>query len=126
MNDELKNKDERHERDIGRIISFGLSAIGLATILSVISVETLDIFLKIGLYCFCLSVPGLICSGLAIHPSAKLEPESLKRGLIFKLYVIGVIASAIGVGAIVFHFGWSFGVIFLSASIVAVIAGARS
>ena len=117
-----EDKMEQNGKTILAIISLGLAAAGIATIIQLATLSKLDCSLSVTIYGFSIAIPMLVTSGLAVHPSFEINLGQIKsKALLTIIYVVGILASVIAVGGLFFHFSKSAGIAFGVASFVCVV-----
>jgi hypothetical protein len=124
MDKDLTEKDRaiNHHTEI---MAGTLVGLGVIALVQMLSVQSLDVPLKVSLYSFAVSVPSLSAVFLALRDQGSLGrmgiAESRFATLHEVLLFIGYLGSVIGISGLFFHFTTYAGIIFVAASLVGLV-----
>lgn len=109
------NEEKRKRLQLINTSLIGFCAVAITQILTL---ENLDIFLTISMYCFALSLPFLVARFF------QLLEESYHKYTINVWYnslitVVAMVVPIVGIGAIFLHFSWTISIVFLLGVIIA-------
>lgn len=117
------NHETQKSRDLARTISFGLAAAGIATIIQLATLSSLDIPLSVAVCASAVSIPALVTSGLSVHSAVGINLESPRtRLLLIVLHFTGILAAAIAFGGLFFHFGKYYGLLYSVMTVICLFA----
>ncbi|WP_243384106.1 hypothetical protein [Geothrix alkalitolerans] len=120
------DQEEQNGRGIAHLISFGLAAAGLATIIQLATLPKLDHSLLVTVYGFAFAIPVLVTSGLAVHPATEVNlGQSNFKFLLFVLYYFGTLAFVVAVGGLFFHFSFISGMAYVAATLICAVVARR-
>lgn len=114
----------QHNRDVNRLISFGLAAVCTAALIQFTSIDA-EAFERTGrlflpAFCFAAALPFLVVHGLVTHAWFD-APVSRRRRTLYTLLIVfpGWLFALLGVSFLVSHFGDAYQRIFILASVTA-------
>lgn len=117
---EPMNKENEDSLNMLSIVSYGLIAVSIATIFSMIGLETLTTSLRFSLYSHLVAIPFLVSTGVLTHPNSdsSIFPKDKSEIAVSILLIAGTVLSVAGFVALAFHFGRSFGWVFIGSILI--------
>ncbi len=117
----LTEQNEKANR-VGIVGASGLIGISLIILQGLLSAISLDVPQFISLVAFSLSIPLLTCFIITAQYEISYKVQiRFWSDLLTYFFVVGFITTIIGVNAAIWHVSWIIGLVFLSASILALL-----
>ena len=104
-------KTSQHTNREDQLIYAGLVGVGIAAVLTTLSIDVLDLPLCITAYTFAISLPLLALSIVAISLKQRYKYTVIPWYIDFANFA-GTICAAIGIAALFWHFSWAIGALF--------------